>query len=81
VHPDLFITIAFVSLVVAFALAGLVVALHERRRERAAVEQDAAAREGGGNRASATAESTAASSSAAAELEERPLPSANKQAA
>jgi heme/copper-type cytochrome/quinol oxidase subunit 2 len=48
-HPDLFMTIVFVSLVVAFGLAGLVV-VHARRRERAAAEQDAAARQGGGNR-------------------------------
>ncbi len=39
-HPDLFITVAFVSLVVAFAIAGLLFALHERRSE-AAAEQNA----------------------------------------
>lgn len=33
VDPDLFITIAFVSLVVLAGLAGLFVARHERRRE------------------------------------------------
>jgi len=36
VDPDLFITIAFVSLVVGFAIGGLFVALHERRRHAAA---------------------------------------------
>jgi hypothetical protein len=80
-HPDLFITIAFVSLVVAFALAGLVVALHERRRERAAEEQDAAAPEGGGDRSSANAKPRAASSTAAGEREKGPAPGADKQAA
>jgi hypothetical protein len=34
VHPDLFITIAFVLLVVALGAAGLLVAVRERRRER-----------------------------------------------
>jgi hypothetical protein len=33
VDPDLFITIAFGSIVVALALAGLAVARYERRRE------------------------------------------------
>jgi hypothetical protein len=55
VDPDLFITIAFVSLVVAFALAGFAFALHERRRERAAAEDDAAAREKWGRRPMAAA--------------------------
>jgi hypothetical protein len=35
VNPDLFITIAFVSIVGVLAVAGLVFALHERRREGA----------------------------------------------
>jgi hypothetical protein len=35
-RPDLFITIAFGSLVVVFGLAGLFVARHERRRDHAA---------------------------------------------
>jgi hypothetical protein len=43
-HPDLFITIAFASLVVALALVGLAVAHHERRRDHAAAQQDAASR-------------------------------------
>jgi hypothetical protein len=33
-HPDLFITLAFLSLAVAFALAGSAVAFHTWRRER-----------------------------------------------
>jgi hypothetical protein len=33
VQPDVFITIAFGSFVVALAIAGLVFALHERRRD------------------------------------------------
>jgi hypothetical protein len=32
-HPDLFITIAFVSFVLLLALVGLAVVGHERRRE------------------------------------------------
>ncbi len=40
-HPDLFFTIAFVSLVVVLALVGLDVARRERRREHAVAEQDA----------------------------------------
>jgi hypothetical protein len=35
-HPDLFITIAFVSIAVAAALIGLVFAHSERRRQHAA---------------------------------------------
>jgi hypothetical protein len=31
--PDLFITIAFVALAVVFAIAGLLIARHERRME------------------------------------------------
>jgi hypothetical protein len=42
-HPDLFITIAFVSMAVAFALAALALALHEGRRRPGIDEQDAAA--------------------------------------
>jgi hypothetical protein len=34
VHPDLFITIAFVLLVVALAAAGVLFAARERRHER-----------------------------------------------
>jgi hypothetical protein len=56
VHPDLFITIAFVSLVVTLALVGLAIALHERRRERGTAEQDAAAQTGDGRRSAATAD-------------------------
>jgi hypothetical protein len=63
-HPDLFITIAFVSLVAAFALAGLAIALHERRREWGTAEQDAAAQKGSGKRSAATAD----------RLEGRPAP-------
>jgi hypothetical protein len=46
VHPDLFITIVFVSLVVASALFGLAVARSERRRDDAAAEEDAQLRNG-----------------------------------
>jgi hypothetical protein len=35
-HPDLFITIAFVSFVVALALVGLLVARYERRQDEVA---------------------------------------------
>lgn len=51
-HADLFITIAFVSLVVAFALFGLAVARHERRRDHAAAEQDGVKRPADGDRSS-----------------------------
>jgi hypothetical protein len=43
-HPDLFITIVFVSYVLAVALVGFVLARHERRRDHAAAEQRAAKR-------------------------------------
>jgi hypothetical protein len=60
--PDLFITIVFVSFVVALAFAGLVVARGERRRD------DAGSREGA--HGSAAADGTApVSASAARDLE------------
>ena len=55
-HPDLFITIAFVSVVLAFALVALAAARHERRRDHAEAARKTAELAADGERSSTAAE-------------------------